>query len=107
MSSSFLDSLFIISCDHFFNILLVLILFYLKIRRRGRSKRSAVEVFLEAIKGKENYEKEDTEAEIGRVVRMSLRLSPKQTRHRRRGVKIQPATTYLQHDIDYKVRCIS
>ena len=106
MSSSFLDSLNILSCDHFCNILLVLILFYLKIRRRGRSKRSAVEVFLEAIKGRENYEKEDTEAEMGREVRMDLRLSPKQTRHRRRVVKIQPATTYLQHDIDYKVRCI-
>ena len=77
------------------------------IRRRGRSKRDAVEVFLEAIKGRENYKKEVTAAEMGRVVRMGLRLSPKQTRHRRRVVKIQPATTYLQHDIDYKVRCIS
>ena len=82
----------------------------LTVRRRGRSKRSAVETFLEAIKGQEREEKAEAivkagmKANEGKVVRMDLKLTPRQTRHRRRVVRIQPATTYLQHDVDYKVQ---
>ena len=79
-------------------------------RRRGRSKRSAVDAFLEAIKGKseekeeaEEKEKEEAEARAGKVVRMDLRLTGRQTRHRKKVVRIQPATTYMQHDVEYKV----
>ena len=82
---------------------------FLTVRRRGRSKRSAVETFLEAIKGQEKEEnagaiaKAGKEADEGKVVRLHLRLTPRQTRHRRRVVRMQPAITYLQHDVDYKV----
>ena len=82
----------------------------LTVRRRGRSKRSAVETFLEAIKGREKEEnaeantKAGMKADEGKVVRLDLRLTPRQTRHRRRVIRIQPATTYLQHDVDYKVQ---
>ena len=78
------------------------------VRRRGRSKRSAVDAFLEAITGEEREEKAEAKgsmkADDGEVVRLDLRLTPRQTRHRRRVVRIQPATTYLQHDVDYKVQ---
>ena len=78
------------------------------VRRRGRSKRSAVDAFLEAITGEEIEEKAEEKggmkADDGKVVRLDLRLTPRQTRHRRRVVRIQPATTYLQHDVDYKVQ---
>ena len=40
----------------------------------------------------------------GKIVKLDLRLTPRQTRHRRRVIRIQPATTYLQHDVDYKVQ---
>ena len=42
--------------------------------------------------------------EDGKIVKLDLRLTPRQTRHRRRVIRIQPATTYLQHDVDYKVQ---
>ena len=79
------------------------------IRRRGRSKRSAVDAFLEAITGEEREEKVKAKTDMkadhdGKVVRLDLRLTPRQTRHRRRVVRIQPATTYMQHDVDYKVQ---
>ena len=76
------------------------------VRRRGRSKRSAVETFLEAIKGQEREENAEanTNTDKGKVVRLDLRLTPRQTRHRRRVMRIQPATTYMQHDVDYKVQ---
>ena len=76
------------------------------VRRRGRSKRSAVETFLAAIKEQEEIAntKSVMKADDGKVVRLDLRLTPRQTRHRRRVMRIQPATTYLQHDVDYKVQ---
>ena len=62
-----------------------------------------MDAFLEAIKGK-NEEKEETEeTRAGKVVRMDLRLTGRQTRHRKKVVRIQPATTYMQHDVEYKV----
>ena len=54
-------------------------------------------------KTKEKEEKEKEEARAGKVVRMDLRLTGRQTRHRKKVVRIQPATTYMQHDVEYKV----
>ena len=69
-----------------------------------------MDAFLEAITGEEREEKDEEKggmkSDDGKVVRLDLRLTPRQTRHRRRVVRIQPATTYLQHDVDYKVRMI-
>ena len=79
------------------------------VRRRGRSKRSTVDAFLEAITGEEREEKVEAKTDMkadhdGKVVQLDLRLTPRQTRHRRKVVRIQPATTYMQHDVDYKVQ---
>ena len=69
-----------------------------------------MDAFLEAITGEEREEKDEEKggmkSDDGKVVRLDLRLTPRQTRHRRRVVRIQPATTYLQHDVDYKVHMI-
>ena len=67
-----------------------------------------MDAFLEAITGEDREEKVEEKGGMkvddGKVVRLDLRLTPRQTRHRRRVVRIQPATTYLQHDVDYKVK---
>lgn len=66
--------------------------------RKGRSRRSSpVEEFLKAIETR-NEDKSE-----GSLVRLELEVTPGQTRHRRKLVRVQPNRIDLSKELDYQV----
>ena len=66
--------------------------------RKGRNRRSSpVEEFLKAIETR-NEDKSE-----GSLVRLELEVTPEQTRHRRKLVRVQPNRIDLSKELDYQV----